>query len=573
MHRFVLAEYNTHRVFSRNSASSRAIPFSKQVARVENDLAYPVSWPQEQKGMQGGAELDAWATEEARDLWREAAGAAVAYATELADLGVHKSVINRLLEPFMWHTVITTATEWDNFWELRCNPAAQPEMRAAAEAMRVAYEESKPRTLAYGEWHLPFVTGADYDWLEIQQLYGDSALEVAKQCSVARCARVSYLTHDTGKVDITKDIALTKRLAESKHACYDEKTEVLTHRGWIRWPEVLDDDTFLTLHLDTDVIEWQKASRVIREAYSGDMIQYKTMHSDLLVTPEHRVLASRRTHTGWTPFGLVPAQKLRAAFRLRSGGGTWVGQPGNPDLCRLFGFFIGDGCVDKSSPAINFHLRKRRKIEYLQEVADRCGFRCTGTREHFRVRLPKDVWEHMKQCYSVEREKQIPNWLLSLDVSCLEGLWNGLMSSDGHTSLQDGKETYNSSSYVLMNQLQELLVKIGSHGTIRRMTTQDLTNTQLKITRHRGRLSSPRVGWTKEARSKEVTSVPYSGMVYCATVPNSTLYVRRNNKVCWSGNSPFEHVATPESWSNWLAGDVPGNFHGWAQYRHRIGLG
>lgn len=161
MHRFVLAEFNTHRAFSRNSASSRAIPFEKMRERVLYDPADPIAWPAEQKGMQGGEELTERDREEAKYLWHEARLQAVSHANQLHDLGVHKSVINRLLEPFLWHTVIVTATDWDNFFALRCNRLAQPEMRAAAEAMQAALAGSEPEPFEYGNLHIPYVENED----------------------------------------------------------------------------------------------------------------------------------------------------------------------------------------------------------------------------------------------------------------------------------------------------------------------------------------------------------------------------------------------------------------------------
>lgn len=161
MHRFVLAEFNTHRMFSRNSASSRAIPVAKQIKRVVNNPAYPVAWPQEVPGMQGGEPLDEIDEKIAREVWDVARRMAVSHAEVLANMGVHKSVTNRLLEPFMWHTVIVSSTEWDNFWRQRCSPLAQPEMKAAAEAMHDAYESSIPTPVGYGQWHKPYMDGED----------------------------------------------------------------------------------------------------------------------------------------------------------------------------------------------------------------------------------------------------------------------------------------------------------------------------------------------------------------------------------------------------------------------------
>lgn len=205
LHRFVLAELNTHRVFSRNSASSRAIPVRKQIARVVDDPAIPVEFGANQRGMQAGEPLTGEDHDRALTAWLEARDHAVEAVTRLQELGVHKQVTNRLLEPFMWHTVIVTATEWDGFWEQRCSPLAQPEIRVAAEAMKAAYDASEPAQVGMGEWHTPYLRDED----------GDLDDESARQVSAARCARVSYLTHD-GRRDISKDIELYERLVTAR---------------------------------------------------------------------------------------------------------------------------------------------------------------------------------------------------------------------------------------------------------------------------------------------------------------------------------------------------------------------
>lgn len=205
-HRFVLAEFNTHRSFSRNSASSRAIPTHKLIQRVKDHPALPVRWPAEQKGMQGGDDLPKLRAVTATRHWLQAAESAVEEAEFLMDLGVHKSVINRLLEPFMWHTVICSATDWDGFWEQRCSRLAQPEIAAVAELMREAYDQSTPRGLYTGAWHTPYITEAEQ---------GQFTERERGMISAARCARVSYLTHD-GKRDPDADLRLYDRLVTAR---------------------------------------------------------------------------------------------------------------------------------------------------------------------------------------------------------------------------------------------------------------------------------------------------------------------------------------------------------------------
>ncbi len=229
--RFVLSEFNTHRTFSRNSASSRAIPTNKLLERVLNDPVLPVEWGRNQQGMSAGEELTQEDADRAKAVWLAAMHDAIARVKEMQHFRVHKQIINRLLEPFMWHTVIVTATEWENFFELRCSPNAQPEIRVAAELMREAMRESAPVTIANGDWHLPLVQ-SDEQTLDI---------ETRKKISAARCARVSYLTHD-GKRDVEKDIELCERLRTDRHLSPFEHVAMAAadtgfhanFRGWVQ---------------------------------------------------------------------------------------------------------------------------------------------------------------------------------------------------------------------------------------------------------------------------------------------------------------------------------------------------
>lgn len=216
--RIIHAEFMTHRVVSRNAASSRAIPVKKMIRMVEETPYIPSHWGKNKRGMQAGDELTEAEKQRARSTWLHARDQAVEHARELLDIGLHKQLTNRLLEPFQWYTIIATATEWSNFFNLRANEMAHPDIRIVAEKMKEEYERIDPVELDYGEWHLPLLDETDFELLRALAGADDGPayFDVAKKVSCARCARVSYLTHD-GKRDLQKDLELYDRLVGPGH--------------------------------------------------------------------------------------------------------------------------------------------------------------------------------------------------------------------------------------------------------------------------------------------------------------------------------------------------------------------
>lgn len=205
--RFVHAEFMTHRVFSRNASSSRAIPVPKMIEQVRSHPAMPVHWGKNQPGMQAQSQVDDYTATTAAANWVRAAVDAANRAEVLMDLGIHKQVANRLLEPFQWIKVIVTATEWDNFFELRDHEDAQPEIHELATQIRAAIAGAEPRLLMPGEWHLPYIYESELDEFPLIDL---------RKASGARCARVSYLTHDGAATSIEKDVGLYERLVGAR---------------------------------------------------------------------------------------------------------------------------------------------------------------------------------------------------------------------------------------------------------------------------------------------------------------------------------------------------------------------
>jgi thymidylate synthase ThyX len=203
--RFIHSEMMTHRVFSRNAASSRAIPIKKMIASIREDPAMPIWWGQNQAGMAARSEIGGQARGLAESEWRRALENALASAERLSspEIDLHKQLVNRILEPFAWITVIITATQWSNFFTQRCHPDAQPEIKQIADLLLACYRASTPQPIALGDWHTPL----------IQEDEQELASPLRCKLSVARCARVSYLTHD-GSRDVRKDLELYERLLE-----------------------------------------------------------------------------------------------------------------------------------------------------------------------------------------------------------------------------------------------------------------------------------------------------------------------------------------------------------------------
>ncbi|MBV9863311.1 MAG: FAD-dependent thymidylate synthase [Alphaproteobacteria bacterium] len=243
-HRFILAEINTHRQLSRNYRSSRAVPTARLIAEVRQNPAMPVFWGKNQPGMQAREELEGNARVDAEECWRRAAAAAADQAEQLAGTGAHKQIVNRLIEPFLYVPGLITATEWTNFFALRCHPDAQPEFKVLAEAMRDAMAGSRPELTDLGDWHLPYVDTQDLRLVadverETTRSTGEkveAAKSVLLKLSAARCARVSYRVFDADRrPTIEEDIDLANRLAASGHWSPFEHVATPDVRPGLKW--------------------------------------------------------------------------------------------------------------------------------------------------------------------------------------------------------------------------------------------------------------------------------------------------------------------------------------------------
>lgn len=223
--RIILSELNTHRLLSRNSASSRAIPIERMIEMVMNNPFIPFRFPKTHKGMQ----TDEWIEEGTLEYeqcvaeWLLARDEAVARVKQLNAVGISKQIANRILEPFLMHRAIISATEWENLLALRAHRDAQYEFQVLAYLILEAINQSVPQEIRPGEWHRPF--GDQLDLERIEKMYRDASsdlslqeftINTANQIVVARCARVSYRLFK-GKDDYEADVARYVQLRDSGH--------------------------------------------------------------------------------------------------------------------------------------------------------------------------------------------------------------------------------------------------------------------------------------------------------------------------------------------------------------------
>lgn len=243
--RAIHSEFMTHRVFSRNASSSRAIPVKKMLSQVWNDPAGPIHWGSNQPGMQASTELQGVRRKLAKALWKFAGRAACIVAYGFIKIGLHKQVANRILEPWQYIHVVVTSTEWDNFFALRRHPDAQPEIKELADAIYKEMSSSSPKFIDFGEWHIPYVFNDERSL----------SLSTLVKISTARCARTSYKTFDGEPSTVEADVKLHDKLVvmQPLHASPAEHQatpinhgptgEVQFHknfRGWRQYRDYLE---------------------------------------------------------------------------------------------------------------------------------------------------------------------------------------------------------------------------------------------------------------------------------------------------------------------------------------------
>jgi thymidylate synthase (FAD) len=382
--------------------------------------------------------------------------------------------------------------------------------------------------------------------------------EVPAEVLTETAGRVCYMSFQRPRPG--GNSAYLNHIKEVGHGCYDSETDVLTAKGWKAWPDVSLVDQLATIDPLTKRIEYHPPIRLVKYHHTGRMYRVESQCVDLMVTPDHRMLAAMTTTKAGREnpdYQLLTAEEIGTRSHRYLKCGEWDNPfPGfsvDRDVLALLGFAIGDGHIHgPGSTTVRFHLRRERKISWLRALCARLrdrGFRLyeNPERDNYAVLLPDEgiALDLFSRIYDEDREKMIPQQvLLHASRDALEGLYEGLMQSDGHEGRTG--DSFDTTSPHLPGQFQQLCLHLGfaanvcyTYGPDQRPASYGSKPlTRLSVIR---RCLRPEVNKWSGSEGRSFWVDEWEGDVYCAEVPNNTLYVRRNGKPVWSGNSVLEH--------------------------------
>ena len=369
--------------------------------------------------------------------------------------------------------------------------------------------------------------------------------------------------------------AYFERLTSAGHGCYDGETEVLTAAGWKYWPEVSEEDELATLN-PAHEIEYHRPTRLIRYRHEGRMYRVDAPSVDLLVTPDHKMyacLTTTRSGRRKADYRLLSCEELDGKSHAYLKVGNWYDVETSNNLCvyAMLGFAIGDGHMAQDGSRLRFRLRRKRKVSWLRRTCGELGWALSENGERYTVILPEEWRELFRRMYAAGGEKVVPQKLLStLPKSALRSLLDGMIEADGCRTRTG--DCYDTTSETLAGQVQQICLHAGLAANISQAECYEERHHsfgkkpvyRVHIVR---RSLKPEVNKFAGAAGRTRWLEDWEGEVYCAEVTNNTLYVRRNGKPVWSGNSVLEHA----SFSFLLYGISRSVTH--ELVRHRAGAG
>lgn len=340
--------------------------------------------------------------------------------------------------------------------------------------------------------------------------------------------------------------------------CFDSKTEVLTEKGWSEWESIEQDTKLATRNYKGELI-YQKPDRLIRQLYNGIMVGFKGMWHNLLVTPNHRLIA-KKSYKGGVPrhmlkntdyliFKRFPVKdvlermKGKQATFEQTCKAVWncnsdiksinIGSKNikiEPFL-EFLGLYLSDGSTTIRDKVHQYIVQIRTTKDDVKKIvtslARKMGYHSFINGDAVRI-TNKELATFLIKLGKT-KTKRIPREYLNLHPNQLRHLWKGLVLGDGHYYEKKGYYKFILSNKELVDDIQELVIKLGMGASIRKQfgSTFNPKGIYWCLTTHR----------TKFKQYKKPEFVKYKGMIYSAQVPNGSLLVRRNGHPVWSGNS------------------------------------
>lgn len=333
------------------------------------------------------------------------------------------------------------------------------------------------------------------------------------------------------------------------YGCYSSDTEVLTQDGWVYWPDVSMNTVLAAYNIETGGIDFEKPSAIQRWDYDKKMYHLSGQALDFLVSPDHRMIVQNRKNNGtWSQSYAITADEVFGKSvryittgNLVNSSRTCIQTPvDDPSFWALIGFWIGDGDIHTSKNALRFHLKRKRKINYLENLCYELGLDFHSTENDRYVVSYAGIGEWMKStCLSPEKDKILPQGYMRLDKDCVYNLLDGLKNSDG--TIRRNTWSYSTTSKILSDQLQAIASVNDLKFTCTKEERDNDNHSDLYLLRMTDRIY-PRVEINQATRSRTYKEewVDYNGQIHCATVSTGALIVRRNNKVAICGNC-LEH--------------------------------
>jgi len=326
--------------------------------------------------------------------------------------------------------------------------------------------------------------------------------------------------------------------------CYAEDTQILSERGWKPFWQLRPDERVATLDSQHQLI-YQAPTAYHAYAYKGKMISLKGRSIDILVTPKHRIYCQEYDHfagpLGWKVFE-ADNKRLRRQKRyyphtslgfLMAPERIVAGSPVNTDWAEFIGWYVSEGCLARDKKGDKYRKviisnTNRGNLKRIARLARRLGHHAGKC--HHGIRISSVRLASRLEPLGKSINKKIPREILDGDAFALSAFLRGYLGGDGHNnSKSKGNWRAKTISPDIADGVQEAAIKLGWRATIRRKKAKTSSGNVvyeviIGMSRNIKKLYAP------------AAEVDYDGTVWCVTVPNGIILVRRNGSPVFCGN-------------------------------------